>query len=291
MSLLDSTPMGDRDQFSRMPVYAALVLAVLLVVAVLIGARVVFDRAGDQPVALPELPQPDAESPDCAGLMESLPDSLGRFDRSELAEPAPTSAAAWSKNSTERITLRCGTQTPAQWVEGAPTETTEGVTWLAIDDPGTGLTTWYTVDRAVTVAVTAPEEDPTDQLAPAVAELPEEHIAPRPLPLGETPTPHAAGCSGMLEGLPKEIGSYTLDEAEASRAVWRFGGAMPITLACGVDLPESYQPGAQVTKIDDVNWFYDDGVSYALGLDQVVAVFAPPEAAEQALVGIGKAIG
>lgn len=282
--------MGDTNQFSRTPVYAALVLAVVLVVGVLIGARVVFERAGDQPVALPDLPAGQADSPECTGLIEDLPDSLGDFDRAELAEPAPAGAAAWSKSSTERVTLRCGVDAPAQWTEGAETEETGGVEWLPVTDPDTDLTTWYSVDRSVVVAVTAEGFDPTEELAEPVAALPAGSVERNPLPLADLDTPEAGGCGEVLAALPAEIGDYRRVEAEAPRAHWTARGLPPVVAVCGVAMPESYAPGGQVTEINGVNWFSEGDTLYALGLDKVVAVSTPPVGADGVLVALSDAL-
>ncbi|APT88953.1 hypothetical protein CFRA_06470 [Corynebacterium frankenforstense DSM 45800] len=282
--------MGDTNQFSRTPVYAALVLAVVLVVGVLIGARVVFERAGDQPVALPDLPAGQADSPECTGLIEDLPDSLGDFDRAELAEPAPAGAAAWSKSSTERVTLRCGVDAPAQWTEGAETEESGGVEWLPVTDPDTDLTTWYSVDRSVVVAVTAEGFDPTEELAEPVAALPAGSVERNPLPLADLDTPEAGGCEEVLAALPGEIGDYRRVEAEAPRAHWTARGLPPVVAVCGVAMPESYAPGGQVTEINGVNWFSEGDTLYALGLDEVVAVSTPPVGADGVLVALSDAL-
>ncbi|WP_304348934.1 DUF3515 domain-containing protein [Corynebacterium frankenforstense] len=282
--------MGDTNQFSRTPVYAALVLAVVLVVGVLIGARVVFERAGDQPVALPDLPAEQADSPECTGLIEDLPESLGDYDRAELAEPAPAGAAAWSKTSTERVTLRCGVDAPAQWTEGAETEETGGVEWLPVTDPDTDLTTWYSVDRSAVVAVTAEGFDPTADLAETVAALPAGAVEKNPLPLADVVTPEAEGCEKVLAALPDEMGDYRRVEAEAPRAHWAARGLPPVVAVCGVAMPESYAPGGQVTEINGVNWFSEGDTLYALGLDKVVAVSTPPAGADGVLVALSAAL-
>lgn len=282
--------MGDTNQFSRTPVYAALVLAVVLVVGVLIGARVVFERAGDRPVALPELPAEQADSPECTGLIADLPDSLGDFDRAELAEPAPARAAAWSKTSTERVTLRCGVDAPAQWTEGAETEQTGGVEWLPVSDPDTELTTWYSVDRSVVVAVTAEGFDPTEDLAESVAALPAGSVEKNPLPLADAATPEAGGCEKVLAALPDQMGDYRRVGAEAPRALWTARGLPPVVAVCGVAMPESYAPGGQVTEVNGVNWFSEGDTLYALGLDKVVAVSTPPAGADGVLVALSDAL-
>ncbi|WP_144239885.1 DUF3515 domain-containing protein [Corynebacterium atypicum] len=282
--------MGDRDQFSRTPFYAALVMAVVLVVGVLIGARVVFERAGNKPVVVSELPAPQADSAECHGLMDTLPANVAGYQRADIAEPAPESTAAWVKNSEERITLRCGVEAPAQWVEGAETEVVGGVSWLPVSDPEVHLTTWYSVNRTPVVAVTATDVNPTEDLAEAVRSLPEGNVATNALPLAATPTPQAVGCRDFLTHLPVAMGDYRLTKKEGPKAWWQAKGQMPVGVACGVDMPASYAPGERLTDINGVNWFTENGVFYALGFDRVVAVAAAPQGAEEVLVPIGAAL-
>ena len=144
-------------QINRTTIYISLGLAVLLVLGVLVGARVYFQRVALQPVAMTELPAPEADSPECAALVDDLPDTLAGLKRAELAQPAPDGAAAWQASSTERITLRCGVDAPAQYTPYAATEDLGGARWLRVDDltPGSTLATWYTVDRSPILAVTA----------------------------------------------------------------------------------------------------------------------------------------
>ena len=81
----DSHSGQDSPQFSRLPVIIGLVLAVVLGVGVLIGARIVSDRAGNVPVAMTPLPAPEADSPECSQLIESLPDELVGHDRADIS--------------------------------------------------------------------------------------------------------------------------------------------------------------------------------------------------------------
>ena len=106
------------DQFlplNRAPLVLALILALTMVIAVLVGARVFYDRVARQPVAMSAIDSPDASSPECSTLIDRLPSSLLGHRRTDIAEPAPAGAAAWSSNSTESITLRCGVSLPLQY--------------------------------------------------------------------------------------------------------------------------------------------------------------------------------
>ena len=59
-------------QINRTTIYISLGLAVLLVLGVLVGARVYFQRVALQPVAMTELPAPEADSHECAALVDDL---------------------------------------------------------------------------------------------------------------------------------------------------------------------------------------------------------------------------
>ena len=64
------------DQFlplNRAPLVLALILALTMVIAVLVGARVFYDRVARQPVAMSAIDSPDASSPECSTLIDRLP--------------------------------------------------------------------------------------------------------------------------------------------------------------------------------------------------------------------------
>ena len=155
-------------QFNRTTIYVSLGLAVALVLGVLVGARVFFNRVALQPVAMTQLPAPEASSAECTSLIDALPSTLADLKRAELAEPAPEGAAAWQASSTERITLRCGVDAPAQYTPYAQTEDIDGARWLRVNDatPGSTLATWFTVDRSPVLAVTADTQQLRDGTAP-----------------------------------------------------------------------------------------------------------------------------
>ena len=147
------------DQFlplNRAPLVLALILALTMVIAVLVGARMFYDKVARQPVAMSAIDSPDASSPECSTLIDRLPSSLLGHRRTDIAEPAPAGAAAWSSNSTESITLRCGVSLPLQYTTLSHTIDAAGSTWLRVVDatPGANLETWYSVNRHPAVAVT-----------------------------------------------------------------------------------------------------------------------------------------
>ncbi len=118
------------------------------------------------PLALVAVDAPGAASPECASLTEALPDEItsdGRpLTRLDLAEPAPQAAAAWSGERGEPVVLRCGLGQPAELVPTAQLREVSKVAWLPV--AGDGASTWYTVDRAVFVALTVPEGTGTGAL-------------------------------------------------------------------------------------------------------------------------------
>ena len=64
------------DQFlplNRAPLVLALILALTMVIAVLVGARVFYDRVARQPVAMSTIDSPDASSPECSTLTDPPP--------------------------------------------------------------------------------------------------------------------------------------------------------------------------------------------------------------------------
>lgn len=286
-------------------IYVSLGLALALVVGVLVGSKVVMQKLNNQPVSLSELPSPMADSPECAQLIDSLPDELAGHRRTELLDPAPAGAAVWQSASDQRVTLRCGVEAPLQYTELTPTFEAAGARWIEISDPtaGADLSTWFTVDRSPVVAVTADHqtvregESPVDKLD--LSALPEEASEPAPAPLAGLEPAEGAGaeCETLLGALPDELvpGYARLDLSnvasldDASAAAWGGNSVEPIVIRCGVAAPASYEPGAQLTQINDTPWFQEensDGTAtllYALGRRTDIAVSLPMGVGEEAL--------
>ena len=128
------TTTAHEPQINRTAIAISLGLALLLVIGAVVGARIYFNQVALQPVAMTDLPAPQADSQACASLIDDLPSDLHGHPRAELAEPAPQGAAAWRSSSTERITLRCGVDIPAQYTDYAITEDIDGARWLRVDD-------------------------------------------------------------------------------------------------------------------------------------------------------------
>lgn len=295
-------------QINRTVVFVSLGLALALVLAVLVGARVFYNRVALQPVAMSELPAPEASSPECASLIDALPGSLAGLKRAELAEPAPAGAAAWQSSSTERITLRCGVDLPAQYTPYSQTQDVGGAQWLRVDDatPGSDLTTWYAVDRSPALAVTASGERSRDD-EPPVADLDTSALSalsataphPNPAPLADLPA--AAGASGacaeLLGAAPDSIAEgYTrvAEPANPDTAAWAAPGRDAIVLRCGVAAPASYRPGARLDQVNGVPWFEDvtlaNGTTastwYALGRTVNVAASLPQAESNEAITNL-----
>lgn len=118
------------------------------------------------PLALVAVDAPGAASPECASLIEALPDEITSdrkpLNRLDLAEPAPQAAAAWSGERGEPVVLRCGLNQPAELTPTAQLRQVDKVAWLPIE--GDGASTWYTVDRTVFVALTVPDGTGTGAL-------------------------------------------------------------------------------------------------------------------------------
>lgn len=305
---------------NKTPIVIALVIALLLTAGVLVGARVLLGPAGQQQVAMSTLPAPEAESTECAALIESLPGSAFGHTRAQIMEPVPAGVAAWSSSELERVTLRCGVDMPFQYTELAETVEVDGVTWLPVADvtAGSSLQTWYSVDRFPVVAITADDmstdnaDTPVAPFTDAVGALEQRDGEPFPAPLSQL----AAGsgnCSALIDALPPtlEVGSgedaitYQLIDDPAMAAAgygddavaWKSAGLEPIVVRCGVEPSENYEAGAVLQQINDIPWFEDTILAtgttsatwYALGRETDIAV-SLPQYAGGALVQISEAI-
>lgn len=149
---------------------AVLVTAAAVTVAVL-GMVLSGDEAGDAPdvdepgpLPLVSIPAPDADSPQCAALVDAAPRTLEsageQLDHRELAEPAPPSALAWGQDNP--VVLRCGLQTPPELTPTSELRQINGVQWLPVPDQG--VSTWFAVDREIVVALTIPDNAGTGPL-------------------------------------------------------------------------------------------------------------------------------
>lgn len=295
------TAKQDGTQINRTAIWIILGLSLALVVGVLFGARYTFNQVATQPVAMPELPSPDADSPECAAFIDALPATLAGHKRAELAEPAPAGAAAWQSSSTERVTLRCGVELPLQYTELTEAfQVTElgGARWLEVGDTASTMATWFTVDRSPVVAVTADtaqlDEPPVAHLD--AASLPAAEHTPLPAPLstlaaaddsagGAAGAGSAGACAGLEAAAPAEIaeGYVNVHIDAPDTLAWIKPGFEPVVLRCGVAPPERYAPGVGLVQVNEVPWFQDvdagNGITadtfYALGRATDIAASIP----------------
>lgn len=313
MRLIDSTAMSTTTEpaIKRSLIYVSLALALLLVAGVLVGSKMVMQKLNNAPVALPELPSPMAESPECAALVDSLPQELSGHQRANLAEPVPPGAAVWQSSSTQRITLRCGVDMPLGYTELTPTVDVSGARWMVVRDPAPGadMATWFSVDTSPVIAVTASSaalghsNDPVSDLDLSAVEKVANSPAPAPLSqLEAAPEGASEACGAFVDTLPATLGDgyERLDISQvsgvdpATAAGWGGNGVEPVVVRCGVAPPPTYAPGAQLTQVNDVPWFEetsDDAQSntpssvtlYALGRVTDLAVSLPTSAGNGAL--------
>lgn len=173
----------DTDGPPRALFIAAIGVAVAAIVAVLAIAVVRQAPAQEEAVPIASVPAPNADSADCAALMDALPEQLGDYRRAPAAEPAPAGAAAWRAESvTEPVILRCGLDRPLDFVVGAPTQVVEPVAWFEVAD--SDRSTWFAVDRPVYIALTLPAgtgPTPIQEISQTIAAtLPAKAVDPAP---------------------------------------------------------------------------------------------------------------
>jgi hypothetical protein len=150
-----ATEQSPSDGPPRAVLIAALVVAVVAV-GVVLGVAAM-RRTPAQPVAIASVPAPQADSPECQGLLDALPAALGDFERATALDPVPAGTAAYRAGTQgNAVILRCGLDRPAEFVVGRPIQMVNQVQWLRLDDPDTDRSTWVSVDRPVYVALTLP---------------------------------------------------------------------------------------------------------------------------------------
>jgi len=161
---------------------AAVAVAVAAIIAVLVVAAVRQLPEQLQPIPLPSVPAPQADSPECRALIDALPDQLGDYRRAPAAEPAPKGTAAWqAAPDAEPVILRCGLERPVEFVVGVPLQVVDAVQWFEVTDQG--RSTWFAVDRGVYIALTLPAGSgpmPIQEMSELIA----RKIAAKPLDPG-----------------------------------------------------------------------------------------------------------
>ena len=177
---------------SKVVVFTAIVVPLVLLVVVLVMVRDIGDEAAqaaaNEPVTAVALPSPGAESQECAMLVEALPGTLGDATRVAFSEPAPPGAVAYRMPDAEPVVVRCGLPAPPTFVVGSSLQEVNGVQWFNEPDPDPAVTasTWVAVDRAHFVAVTLPDGSgtgPIQDLSDVLATTLDEE-EPRPAPVG-----------------------------------------------------------------------------------------------------------
>lgn len=170
---------------------AAIVVAVSVLITVL-GIAASHQRSPEQqPVAIPAIPAPQADTPQCHDLLNALPEQLGDFRRAPTVDPTPPATAAWrAEPDTEPVVLRCGLERPADFVVGTPLQVVDEVQWFRVGEAGPaaddqGRSTWYAVDRPVYVALTLPAGSgptPIQQISGQIARtMPAQEPVPAPV--------------------------------------------------------------------------------------------------------------
>lgn len=98
--------------------------------------------------------------------------------------------------------------------------------------------------------------------------------------------------------LPKDVRRSALDKAPSGSATYLADDREPVVIRCGLAMPRSYAPGAQLTQVDDVPWFSDPSLSrgstmghwYALGHEQIVGLAMPQSAGDEVIASVTSAI-
>ena len=294
-------------QFNRTAIYISLGISIAMVFAVIFGAKYVFTSAAQQPMALPPTPSEAADSPACAAVVDALPDKLMGYPRVDLVDPAPAGAAAWAKNSEDKVTLRCGVDLPQQFTDYSHTVESDGESWLQVIDatPGSNLTTWYSTKHTPAIAVTTSSEDAQDEapegLEEAFKQLEKKAQKANPAPLSKLKAGPDSMCPALEKALPETLAEgYTRRTDVGDKNTWVYSapGQEEIVARCGVGAPENYRAGVQLQQVNDVPWFEDTtlaegttaGTWFALGRAEDLALSAPQEAANSALVRLSDAL-
>lgn len=110
----------------------------------------------------------------------------------------------------------------------------------------------------------------------------------------------SAGSSDLKnpDALPEGVDKSVFDKAPSGSATYLAEGHEPVVIRCGLEMPESYEPGANLTQVDDVPWFSDPSLSrgstmghwYALGREQIVGLAIPQSAGEEVITSVTSVI-
>ncbi|TXG90799.1 DUF3515 domain-containing protein [Rhodococcus rhodnii] len=172
----------------------AVALPVAVIVAVIVSALLAGRSADPEPVSLGPVPAPESGSPQCASLLDALPEAVGDFERASLVEPAPEATAAWrvvtfDDEPNEPIVLRCGVDRPLEFDQASALQIVDDVQWFEVSGESIGLesSSWFAVDRGIYVGVTIPNGSgptPLQVFSEVMADtLPPAPIDPAPIPV------------------------------------------------------------------------------------------------------------
>lgn len=100
------------------------------------------------------------------------------------------------------------------------------------------------------------------------------------------------------DALPEGVDESVFDKAPSGSAAYLAERHEPVVVRCGLEMPETYEPGANLTQVDDVPWFSDPSLSrgstmghwYALGREQIVGLAMPQSAGEEVISSVTSAI-
>ncbi|WP_293818941.1 DUF3515 domain-containing protein [uncultured Corynebacterium sp.] len=119
--------------------------------------------------------------------------------------------------------------------------------------------------------------------------------------LGDWRLAHTGAGSSKVksaDALPEGVDESVFDKAPSGSATYLADGHEPVVIRCGLEMPEAYEPGANLTQVDDVPWFSDPSLSrgstmghwYALGREQIVGLAMPQSAGDEVISSVTSAI-
>ncbi|MBK4139505.1 DUF3515 family protein [Corynebacterium macginleyi] len=290
------------SQFNRTMIFISLGLSIVMVLAVLFGAKYVFTNTAKAPVAVSPVDSEEADSQACRDFVNALPDQAMGQPRADIAEPVPAGVAAWAANSQDKVTARCGVAMPFQYTDYSTTQDINGERWFQVKDAtsGSNLTTWYTAQRFPIVAVTTFNDEGPEDLNEAVATLKDKPAKTHLPPLRDIKPSKNDRCAAVEKALPEEIadGYHRRNIDAKDTYVWSLEGHEDIVVRCGVARPENYKAGVQLQQVNDIAWFEDTtlaqgttaGTWFALGRENYLALHAPQDSAQSALVALSDII-
>lgn len=98
--------------------------------------------------------------------------------------------------------------------------------------------------------------------------------------------------------LPDGLDRSVVDKAPSGSATYLAEEQEPVVIRCGLAMPKSYAPGAQLTQVNKVPWFSDPSLSrgstmghwFALGHEQVIGLAMPQSAGNEVISSVSSAI-